>query len=359
MTTETASAGVPPIHPKRLSGHKLVEYLISNPDARGDFKWHSLLSCMWRNLLLAQPSFEWVADFGKINHRDAIKILEAQPQLAHRFDWKTFWQDECLTLLCKYPELATPERTAHLKGYTWSELLKKQPGLAPLCDFKKKFCNWDWINLIRRQTSFAEMCPWSTFSFYEWLSLLKGKKDYLRFLKMEYITSAQELYSTLCCCYFGEHQSYKGAFAQGVQDAATFLICKRMDRVNGKRYLKMQCWHEYWSLVEEVGEIDPEEALDVYGKKLFPFYMVLAAPDTVFEKLLPYFDLTMRDPGGNSLLLAALIRGIVSTSMERYELLLEKGLDPDEKNLAGFSCNELKEYLKDKKIAKKGRKYVR
>ena len=48
------------------------------------------------------------------------------------------------------------------------------------------------------------------------------------------------------------------------------------------------------------------------------------------------------------LLLAALIRGMLSTSMERYELLLEKGLDPDEKNLAGFSCNDVIRFLKNK-----------
>ena len=358
MTTETAPAVIQPKSPHRLSGHKLVDYLIANPDVQGEFKWHTLLSCMWRNLLLAQPSFEKVADFNKINRRDAVKIIEALPQFAHHFDWSKFWEDDCLKLLVNFPELATPECTAYLKSRTWSDLLKKQPGLAPLCDFKK-FYSWDWINLLRGQMSFADKCPWELFSSLDWESLLRGRKNCFRFLKMEYIKSAQELHGILSSCYFGERLSFKGAFAQGIQDVGTFLISKRMDRVNGKRFLKMQYWLEKWHWAEEICDIDPEEALDVYGRKLIPFYMVLAAPDSVLEKLLPHFDLTMRDPAGNSLLLPALVHGLLSTTMERYELLIEKGLDPDEKNLAGFSCTELKEYLKDKKFTKKGRRYVR
>ena len=71
--------------PERLSGHDLVNYLIDHPQARGNFKWHTLRSCMWRDLLIAQPSFEDVANFKKIILRDGMKIMQVHPQLYHHF----------------------------------------------------------------------------------------------------------------------------------------------------------------------------------------------------------------------------------------------------------------------------------
>ena len=92
-----------------------------------------------------------------------------------------------------------------------------------------------------------------------------------------------------------------------------------------------------------------------------PFYLVLNAPDSLFEKLLPVFDPEMRDPGGNSLLLPALVGGLCGNSLARYEQLLAMGLNPDEKNLAGFSCNDVINYFKNQHTNQhtKGKKHVR
>jgi hypothetical protein len=87
--------------------------------------------------------------------------------------------------------------------------------------------------------------------------------------------------------------------------------------------------------------------MDVEGKKYMPFYMTLMAPDSVFEKLAPCFDLSSRDPGGNSLLLPALIHGLCNNSMARYSFLRQQGLDPDEKNIAGFSADDLAWFVED------------
>ena len=75
--------------------------------------------------------------------------------------------------------------------------------------------------------------------------------------------------------------------------------------------------------------------------------MTFEAPDRIFEKLLPLFDLQKKDPAGNSLLMAALVRGLDKEDMSRYNFLLAQGLDPDEKNIAGFSCNDLVKHLED------------
>ena len=335
--------------PEKLSGHDLVKYLTAHPEARGNFKWHTFRSCMWRDLLIAQPGFQDVADFQKIHHRDAFKILMEQPQLAQRFDWKRLWmdwQDECMIILNRHPHLATPENTSFFRGYIWSGLLRKHPQLAHLCSFNDMYPR-NWIDLVSGQEIFAGRCPWHTFRVYDWVELVGRKKSCLKYLKLEYLDSEDALQKILCRCYYGDAPSYGGTFENGVPDAATFLICKHMDKENGKRYLKKQFRENNWDFVGDICRISPEDAMDVEGKKYMPFYMTLMAPDEVFEKLFPLFDLTVRDPGGNSLLLPALVHGLRNNSTERYSFLRLQGLDPDEKNLAGFSADDLEWFIKD------------
>lgn len=340
--------------PEKLSGHDLVSYLIANPHARGNFKYHTLRSCMWRDLLIARPEFEDVAAFGKIWHYDIYKILIVQPQLACRFDFSKLWDSELKSLFMQHPELANPETTKSVYNSTWSELLGKHPHLAPLCPFDEFMPNC-WVNLISRQLSFADQCPWHTFESRNWADMVEKKNICLKYFKPEYLQKVSAgmeekmLQWIFCSCYFGKALPFKGAFEKGVADAASFLIFKRMDRENGKKYLKKMLEKGIWEFVEQLCGIAPEEAMDVYGKKYIRFFMTLMASDQVFEKLFPLFDLKEKDPAGNSLLMAALIHGLSSNDMSRYEFLQEQGLDPDEKNIAGFSCNDLIAFLAEKK----------
>ncbi|MBO5764803.1 MAG: hypothetical protein J6S24_00845 [Lentisphaeria bacterium] len=331
--------------PEKLSGHDLVRYLIDNPDARGDFKYHTLRSCMWHNLLIAQPGFKDVADFDKIHHWDAFKIIDARPELSSCFDWDKLWPQECRMLLAKHPELADSRTTAHIPGYAWSEILAVQPQLAHLCSFEEIY-PYLWVNLIAKQEIFADRCPWESFRTGDWLNLVERKKSCVKFLTLGYLDSETALQSILARCYCGKKQPPHGTFEEGVADAATFLICKRMDKENGKRYLKEQFTAENWDFVDEICDLSREEAMDVPGKKYMQFYITLKAPDNVFEKLFPLFDLDARDPGNNSLLMPALVYSLCSGSMKRYEFMLEQKLDPDEKNNAGFSCSDLTAWYK-------------
>lgn len=331
--------------PEKLSGHDLVRYLIDNPDARGDFKYHTLRSCMWHNLLIAQPGFKDVADFDKIHHWDAFKIIDAHPELSSCFDWDKLWPQECRMLLAKHPELADSRTTAHIPGYAWSEILAVQPQLAHLCSFEEIY-PYLWVNLIAKQEIFADRCPWKSFRTGDWLNLVERKKSCVKFLTLGYLDSETALQSILARCYCGKKQPSHGTFEEGVADAATFLICKRMDKENGKRYLKEQFTAENWDFVDEICDLSREEAMDVHGKKYMQFYITLKAPDNVFEKLFPLFDLDARDPGNNSLLMPALVYSLCSGSMKRYEFMLEQKLDPDEKNNAGFSCSDLTAWYK-------------
>ena len=122
-----------------------------------------------------------------------------------------------------------------------------------------------------------------------------------------------------------------------------------MDRENSKRFLKKLIQKNNWELADQLAAVSPADVLDLYGRKYIDFYMTLMAPDSVFERLCPIFDLTEKDPAGNTHLLAALVRGLYHNDMSRYNLLLEKGLDPDGKNIAGFSCNDLVAHFEDLK----------
>ena len=234
--------------PEKLSGHDLVNYLIANPEARGNFKYSSFRSCMWRNLLIAQPGFADVADFDKIYHHDIYKILLEQPQLAPYFDFSKLWDGENRWLFIKRPEIATPETTAYLYAETWGAILKKHPKLAYLF-------------------------PWEKFYFFEWKCVVGAQSSCLQYLKMEYIKSAQALYTVLYYCYLGSCHSYKGVFEQGVSDVSSYLILKRMDRVNGKHFLKNQIQDENWVFIDELSAISPKDVLDVYYKKYICFFI--------------------------------------------------------------------------------------
>ena len=327
-------------NPEMLTGHDLVNYLIANPTVRGNFKYDSFLSCMWRNLLIAQPGFADVANFDMIYHHDIYKILMVHPELAPHFDFSKLWDGEFKHLFLKHPELATPKNTTAMYTYTWSIILHKHPHLASVCPFKK-FHGCDWVNLLIKQPSFADQCSWKKLTFLDWRRILSAQSGFLKFLRLEYFESVEKLLELLKNCYLGECAAAKGIFLQQIQDAATFLICKKMDRTNGKHYLKNKYKHQNWDFIDNLCSLSYKDAVDIYKTKLTEFYITLLAPDRVFEKMFNHFDISVRDPGGNSLLFPALISGLYSGNMARYNLLLEKGFDPDEKNLAGFSCNDL------------------
>ena len=309
-------------NPEKLSKHDLVNYLIANPEVRGNFKFHTLLSCMWRNLLIAQPGFADVADFEKIHHHDIYKILLEQPQLAPYFDFSKLWDGENRCLFTKRPEIATPETTAFISDYAWSRIL-------------------------RVHTHLGKFCPWKKIPLHYRCDILSHNAECLQFFKLEYVKSLNDVSFVLYCCYLGDVLPYKKGFEQNIQDAASYLIFKRIDRTNSKKFLKKEIRRNNWEFVEQLCAISPEDALDVYNKKYIPFFMTFEAPDRIFEKLLPLFDLQKKDPAGNSLLMAALVRGLDKEDKSRYNFLLAQGLDPDEKNIAGFSCNDLVKHLED------------
>ena len=234
----------------------------------------------------------------------------------------------------------------------WSDLLSFRPEFADvansICSFEEFDAN-DWISLFQSQTLFTDRCPWEKFSGMDWWRLLSYNSFFLKFCKLEYLISeARILVYTLKNCYKRDFVWEECIFHRNIRDAAMFLIYKTMDKTNCQYYLHNQYLNAAWDFIDNLFKLSPEDALDT-GSRLTEFYITLLAPDNVVEKMCPHVDISVRDPGGNSLLFPALISGLYSGNMARYNLLLEKGFDPDEKNLAGFSCNDL---IKSGKIKK-------
>lgn len=367
------------INPERISGHKLVDYLITNPTATGNFKWHTLRSCMWTRLLITCPQFVEHTNFGILTASDIKRILAVQWQLITRFPEKILMPYDWITCLQTHPEIIDQCNYENFPGYVWSNILKVQPSLASHCNWEK-LDHRDWSYLLRKQKQFAEhcrcwndftgedwsilllscsdfadRCNWEKFSYWDWQRLLIKKKDFLKNLKLEFLNdvpSYSRLFRTSC---FENGGLPHGSFEEPPEDPATFLICKRMDKKNGSLFLKKCYEKEDWQYIEALFDISPDEAVDIPGKKYLPFYIALIAPDHFFDKFFKTFDPVQQDWCGNSLLMPALLHDLCNDDKERkrYNFLLQKGLDPDKKNLAGFSCNEMIKYFKNK--TKKGK----
>ena len=71
--------------PESLTGYDLTVYLIKNPNAKGNFRFNTLCSEEWYNLLSKRPEFIDRCNPSKITPNYAIEILLDQPQLRAYF----------------------------------------------------------------------------------------------------------------------------------------------------------------------------------------------------------------------------------------------------------------------------------
>ena len=362
-------------NPERLSGHNLVKFLLINPTAKGNFKWHTLRSCMWRNLLLKCPQYAEYgtpADFQKITHCDALKIVKTHGKLMRFFPQDKFSDYDWLGMILAQPDILPFSPKEKFSNYVWRVLLQNHPTIADDCPLEKlsdgdwsevlirqkqladrcpfeEFSGWAWANLLAGASVFADKCNWELLDASDWQLLLQKKKTFLVNCKLEYIESAKDWQVILEKCYFGDVLAYGGLFAEEIADTATYLIRKSMDKDNAKHFLKEQYENKNWTFIEELCDISPDEAIAVAGKKYMPFYIALTAPDTLFYKFFQTVYPKWRDTAGNTVLFPALIRDLAGWGTRKhYQHMLEQGLDPDEKNLAGFSCNDVIRFLKNK-----------
>ena len=308
------------------------------------------------------------ANVGDYKINDLIDIFKENPDNADFFDLAHDLKGwEWVTLLTQCPELSYRCPWRRLTGSDWAKLLIEQPQFADWCPWYK-LTDLYLVDLLKHQGQLAEKCRWdsvipscqteiaallphlSHFCNWEKISVRKLFRDYkvnLSQYKLEYISTPEIWHEMMETFYSDRSGSYKGIFADGVEDVATYMIFKAMDKANAKLFLKCQFECEAWDFLEELCDISPEELTHVPGKNKMPFYIALNAPDNIFYKFFQSGDQHLRDKAGNSVLFPALVHDLLNNGLNRFEFLCQKGFDPDEKNLAGFSCNDMiKHYSK-------------
>ena len=351
--------------PERFSGHNLTDYLIANPDARGNFKWHTLRSCMWTRLLVKCPQFASWCDFSKITRKDAKIIVQAQCHLVSRFPKERFSPWDWAELIAVHPELADQCDLNRLNGHCWRLILKNQPSLASRCSLKKftvydwrellpihpefmDLCPWDefsgfcWSQLLQARSEFADRCPWEKLNFSNWRFLLRKKPRFMSNFTLEMYPGPDRFAELLEMCCTGENALPHGMFENFTGDPAAFLVFRTMDKVNAGKYLRRCYDAPDWDFLEKLCDISREELLNVPVRKQVPFLITLKAPESLFRKFIPSVDPAARDRTGNTLLHYAVTHDFCKGASDmRYPLLLDMGCDPDAKNDAGFSSNDL------------------
>ena len=142
--------------PESLTGYDLTVYLIKNPNAKGNFRFNTLCSEEWYNLLSKRPEFIDRCDTAKITPNYAILLLLDQPQLRSYFSPDKFsWRDR----LCIWPELIEKmPKNRRLTQHFWMLIVGHQPGLWD--HSPKNFTSEQWAWIIWQQPQLADKCPW-------------------------------------------------------------------------------------------------------------------------------------------------------------------------------------------------------
>ena len=301
--------------------------------------------------------------------KDLIRIFKENLDNADLFDLAhNLSGGQWASLLANIPELAYRCPWKKITPSAWAWLLARQPQFAQWCPWNK-LNGLYLVDLLRQQGQFAEKCTLKRATpacqtailaklphlarFLDWEKIYVPdifhdyKADLAQF-KLEYIPTLAEWQSLMYSFYSPGNGRRKGLFADGVEDAATYMIYKSMDKENAKLFLKEQFFNEKWDFLEDLCDISPDELINLPGKKKMPFFIALSCPDNIFYKFFQSADFTLHDKTGNSVLFPALVHDLLNGRLDRFNFLTQKGVDPDEKNLAGFSCNDMIKHFSNK-----------
>lgn len=310
-------------------------------------------------------------DLFQVKVQDLIRRFKENPEetqyydLAHQLNGR-----EWVSLLLEFPYLANRCPWKKLAPLNWARLLIRHPQFAEICPWKKmigsymprllghrpelaRWCVWEdltvpcMVKLLARLPHFSKNCDWGRFHEVTRRGIVSSwdREDLISNFKLEYLSTAREfmqiweykLYNAYCY----RDLAPGGLFSKEIDDAATYLIYKAMDKENARLYLNDQYCERNWTFLEELCGISPEELLEVPEKSQIPAFLALASPDSLFYSFFGAVKCRELDTFGNSPLFPALVHDLCSGSRNRYDFLLERGYDPDAKNLVGFSCNEV------------------
>ncbi len=286
-----------------------------------------------------------------LNGTEWVSLLIELPRLGYRCPWGKLTPANWARLVTYHPEITEMCPWEKMVGSYMVQLLEHRPELARWCRWEKLTgpCS---VSVMKRLPQFAEKFDWSRLDGMTCQNILShwDKEAVLSYFKLKYLPSIPFFASfwnrrLTDEYFFSGRQFYRrqGLFAGEVNDAASYMIYKVMDPKNAGYFLKDQFAARNWPFLEELCDLSPSVLIEVPGRNKMPFHIALNCPDSLFY---PFFESgtaspRLQDCYGNSVLFSALIHDLAAGTEDRYHFLLERGYGPDEKNLIGFSCNDV------------------
>ncbi len=325
------------VTPMAFGGCRCIDKLIH--DYPHLIEHYNISEYHWEHLIEIFKENPDVANFFALaydcNGAQWMSLLTNVPELAYRCPWRRLSCPQWAELLAQQPQFADFCPWGKLTGSYLISMLEAQPQLATKCHWEKVYCQ---RGILAYLPHLAHYCNWEKINFRDFF------RDYqinLSQFKLENVPSPEGWRQLLDEFYSDKYGCCKGLFADGVDDAATYMIYKSMDKDNAKLFIKKQFSDGNWDFLEDLCDISPEELTHSPGKRKMPFDIALNCPDRIFYKFFQSPKLAIRDKAGNSPLFPALVNDLLNGKLNRFEFLCQKGFDPNEKNLAGFSCNDM------------------
>jgi len=286
-----------------------------------------------------------------LNGTEWVSLLIEFPRLGYRCPWGKLSPANWARLVTYHPEIAEMCPWEKMVGLYMTPLLKHRPELARWCHWEKLTgpCS---VSVMQKLPQFAEKFDWRRLTDAARVNNLLqwDKESILSFFKLKYLSSVaffscfwKRRLTDEYFCRMSPFTRRQGLFAGEVNDAATYLIYKSMDPKNAGFFLRYQFENRDWPFLEELCGISPAELIEAPARNKIPFHIALNCPDSLFY---PFFEAQaasprLRDFYGNSVLFPALVHDLRAGTQGRFHFLLKRGYDPDEKNLIGFSCNDV------------------
>ena len=318
-----------------LNEFQLLAILLNMPGTIEKYDLNILSNWAWMRLLLRHPDLIKYCDTKKVFKFVPLYLVSKHPELADYFDWKNVAGDD---------------------KYNLQDLIKDHPELIPRCLNSMEAEDWEY--LLQKSPEY----------------LLKRKGEFFTFSGGTAAFAAANFWSfedtgldVLCNKIFRsmEKQATKpgGLFHEffSMPDPAVFLIQSALDSINARLFVKWKLFQQNWTFFEKLHDLDPKAIHRFLPRGDVPFLWIANAPLPLTEKYLNSLSSIpeISDKNGNTLLHAALLRTIFCETADYSpcgdtpgqifcRTLISKGCDPDKKNNAGYSFNDLSSVVRKK-----------
>ena len=311
-----------------LNEFQLVAILLNMPGTIEKYDLNILSNCAWMRLLLRHPDLIKYCDTKKVFKYVPLYLINKHPELADYFDWENVAGDD---------------------KYNLQDLIKDHPELIPRCLNSMEAEDWEY--LLQKSPEYLLKRKGEVFTFSGGTAAFAAA-DFWSFEETGLDVLCNKVFRTMA----KQAPDPGGLFQDFYQtrDPAVFLLQSSLDLHNARLFVKWELLRNNWLFFEKLHDFDPQAIHRFLPVKDVPFLWIADAPLPLVEKYLN----TRRnipdisDKNGNTLLHAALLRTLFCETVD-FSLdgntpgqifcrtLISQGCDPDKKNNAGYSFNDL------------------